>query len=149
MENLLFFWLVVAVLFLIMEMGAPGLFFFLSFFFGALICALATFFTQSLVVQSIIFLIGTAISFLLLHFFVKTRFVKGHGEPSNMYALQGKQAVVLKAIAKYRAGKVKVFGDVWTARTYGDEVLQEGERVEIVQVKGAHLIVKKFKKIKT
>ena len=34
MNDILFFWLVIALFFLLFEMGSPGLFFFLSFFFG-------------------------------------------------------------------------------------------------------------------
>jgi len=150
MANLVFFWLVIAILFLMMEMGSPGLFFFLSFSLGALICAISAFFTNSLVVQSVVFLIATGISFLFLHFWVKRKILKpGKHDATNVYALKGKRAKVLKRIEPGEVGKVKVYGEVWSARTLNKEVIEEGEKVEIVGVKGAHLIVEKIKKVKS
>jgi len=144
-KNLLFFWLVVALFFLILEMGSPGLFFFLSFFFGALICAASTFVTESLVTQSVIFLLGSMVSFLTLHFWVRKRVLKDkEGELTNIYALRNKRAKVLKKITPPDAGKVKVYGEIWSARSVSDHEIEQDEYVEIVDVKGSHLIVKKI-----
>jgi len=147
MENLLFVWLIIALFFLLLEMGAPGLFFFLSFFFGALVCAAATFITDSLVVQTIIFLISSTISFLTLHFWVKNKVMSAHKESAtNVYALQGAQAAVIKSISLESVGQVKVLGEIWSARSHTGEFIGKGEYVEIVRVKGSHLIVKKVSK---
>jgi len=141
--NLLFFWLVVAVFFLLMEMGSPGLFFFLSFFFGALMCAFSALFTNSIVTQSIIFLVGSFVSFVVLHFWVKKKAHKSkEHELTNIYALKGKRAKVLKSIVPPESGKVKVYAEVWSARSIGHEPIEEGQYVEIIDVKGSHLIVK-------
>jgi len=64
-------------------------------------------------------------------------------ELSNIYALKGKRAKVLKRITHFQPGTVNVAGEVWTARPESDEIIQEGQYVIIVNVKGAHLIVKK------
>jgi membrane protein implicated in regulation of membrane protease activity len=32
-------------------------------------------------------------------------------------------------------------GEVWTARSYGDDVIEAGERVEVVEIKGATALV--------
>jgi len=143
-KNLFFFWLIVAIMFLILEMGSPGFFFFLAFSLGALICAVSTFLTISLFWQSIIFLGGSLVSFLVLHFWIKKRMQKPRAyELSNIYALKGKRAKVLKRITHFQPGTVNVAGEVWTARPESDEIIQEGQYVIIVNVKGAHLIVKK------
>jgi len=145
MDNLLFFWLVIAMFFLFLEMGSPGLFFFLSFFLGALMCAVSTFITDSLTIQSLIFLVGTVISFLFLHFWVKAKISKiGTHEHSNIYALIGKVATVMKPIVPGSYGRVKILGDVWLARTLDDDIINEGQQVKIIKVQGAHLVVEKF-----
>lgn len=144
-SNLLFLWLVVAMFFLILEMGSPGLFFFLAFFFGAIISASSAFVTSSMLVQSVIFLIGSIASFMVLHFWVKRKILKPEEhELSNIYALKTKRAKVLKRITPDQSGTVKVGGEIWSARSQHQEVIEEGEHVSIVSVKGAHLIVKKI-----
>ena len=143
-KNMLFFWLLVAMLFLFLEMGSPGLFFFLSFFFGALICAGSTFITVSFVAQSVIFLLGSIVSFVILHFWVKRKLKTKESEQTNIYALKGKRAKVLKKISPPDSGKVKVYGEVWSARSLSEEVIDQGEYVEIVDVRGSHLYVKRL-----
>jgi membrane protein implicated in regulation of membrane protease activity len=59
-------------------------------------------------------------------------------------ALVGKRAMVLERIANDEGvGCVKIDGgEVWTARSYDeDEVIDVGERVEVVQIKGATALV--------
>jgi len=142
MENLLFIWLLIAMFFLLLEMGVPGLFFFLSFFFGALITAFSTFFTDSLAAQAVIFLIASGISFLVLHFWVKKKIGIARKESAtNIYALEGKRAKVIKPILPVGVGQVKIFGEIWSARSHTGEAISENEIVEIVNVKGSHLVV--------
>jgi membrane protein implicated in regulation of membrane protease activity len=58
-------------------------------------------------------------------------------------ALVGKSAVVLERIANREGvGCVKIDGEVWTARSYDqDEVIDAGERVEVVEIRGATAMV--------
>ena len=64
-------------------------------------------------------------------------------ELTNIYALKGKRAKVLKKITYFQPGKVNVAGEVWSAKPEFDQAIEEGQHVIIVNVKGAHLIVKK------
>lgn len=142
-SNYLFFWLIVSIFFLLLEMGSPGLFFFLSFFFGALMAAGSTFFVDSTVWQSVVFLIGSALSFLVLHFWVKKRFSKEkHHEHTNVSALKGKRATVLKTIQAHGVGSVKVGGEIWSAKSLDHQEIAVGVLVEVIDIKGVHLIVK-------
>lgn len=146
-SNLVFFWLVIAVLFLFMEMGSPGLFFFLSFFFGALVAAFSTFFTSSIIVQGFIFLGSSVIAFAVLRLWVKKKVLKAkEHELTNIYALKGKRAKVIKSIVSPESGKVKVYGEIWSARTLENGAIEQGVYVEIVDIRGSHLIVKKINK---
>ena len=59
-------------------------------------------------------------------------------------ALVGRRAMVLERIANDEGvGCVKIDGgEVWTARSYDeDEVIDVGERVEVVEIKGATALV--------
>ena len=58
-------------------------------------------------------------------------------------ALVGRPAMVIERIANNEGvGCVKIDGEVWTARSYDeDEVIDAGERVEVVEIRGATALV--------
>ena len=58
-------------------------------------------------------------------------------------ALVGQHALVLERIANREGvGTVKIGGEVWTARSYDQEqVIDAGEQVEVVQIRGATALV--------
>ena len=58
-------------------------------------------------------------------------------------ALVGKHAMVLERIANDEGvGCVRLDGEVWTARAYDeDEVIDEGRRVHVVELRGATALV--------
>lgn len=146
-SKFLYFWLITAIFFLLFEIGSPGLFFFLSFFFGAIIAAGSTVFTDSVILQGIIFLFGSVLSFLVLHFWVKKRFSKEkRHEHTNVSALKGKHAIVIKLVPDNinSFGSVKVGGEIWSARSIDLKEILVGSTVEIVEIKGASLIVRKI-----
>lgn len=63
------------------------------------------------------------------------------GLQTNVYALQGKQAVVTHLIPARGVGRVKVGGEEWSAESIGDEAYPVGTRVMIIRAQGARLIV--------
>lgn len=140
MINALFIWFLIAFLFLILEVGHPGLFFFLSFSIASFASAIVAFFGFSLVIQCAVFLIHFCIAFFVFNFFVKkTQRIQAK---TNVYALDGKKAIVLKTINSQQTGQVKIDGEIWSARSLHDVSLAEGIVVIVVQVRGAHLVVK-------
>ena len=58
-------------------------------------------------------------------------------------ALVGQHALVLERIANDEGvGTVKIGGEVWTARAYDeDQVIEPGEQVEVVEIRGATALV--------
>jgi len=140
-------WLFVALMCLVLEMSSPGLFFFLSFFFGALVAAGASLFTISWLAQTIAFVLGTTGAFLLLHYWIKRRskVFKAHSQ-TNVYALRNKHGRVLKEIRPDAMGLVKVEGETWSARTLQGQEIKQGAVVKVMRVKGAHLVVEEVKK---
>ena len=57
-------------------------------------------------------------------------------------ALVGSRALVVERIAFPHPGAVKINGEVWTARAYGeDEVIEPGTIVDVIEIRGATALV--------
>lgn len=136
---MMYLWLAIALGTLMLEIGHPGLFLFLSFALGAGSAALAAFFAFSLTTQIIFFIVYTIISILVLQ---QLAHLLHHKEiPTNAQALQGKCGIVIKHIAAHAPGQVKVNGEIWTARSYDARSFEPNTHVLIVRVLGSHVIV--------
>ena len=61
-------------------------------------------------------------------------------EETNVHAHVGRIAVALDEVSE-RSGRVKLAGEVWTARTENDEVYGEGAEVRVVRIAGATAVV--------
>ncbi|MER5974381.1 NfeD family protein [Streptomyces sp. NPDC002055] len=60
---------------------------------------------------------------------------------SGVDALRGKQAVVLERVDG-SGGRIKLAGEVWSARTLdGDQVYEVGRQVDVVEIDGATAVV--------
>lgn len=134
------FLFLVAVLF---ELLSPGFFFFLSFACGCIAAAIANFFSLSMSIQLTVFAIGSFLSLILLRKYV-SRSLKGTLHPTNVDALIGKKGTVTEVIYPNQPGYVKINGELWLSKTVHHESIKNGEIVEVVGVKGSHVIVKKI-----
>jgi len=141
------FWLLAAGAFLLFEAAHPGLFVFLSFCFGALAGALLSWFGFTLVQQASAALIVTIIAAYIL-----IRWIKNYlrhtprDQLSNYQALFGKKGVVMQEATAEEFGQVKINGEFWAYRSVHDERLAVGDEVEVVTVRGAHILVRKSMK---
>lgn len=59
---------------------------------------------------------------------------------TNAAAHVGRVAVAVTAVTD-RSGRVKLAGEVWTARTDGHDVIEVGEEARVVRIEGATAIV--------
>lgn len=143
MNNYVLLWSGVALFFLLFELGSPGLFYFLSFFCGASISALLALMELSLFDQATMFLCSSVAAFFLLKAWVK-RSDKNHYH-SNIYALQGKRGVIVTPATEYQFGYVHIAGELWACKNAANQEIAVGSAVHIVDIKGAHLIVKEIK----
>lgn len=144
MTTSVYFWLSVSLLFMVFELGNPGLFYFLSFSLGAFITACASgACDMGYVSQIIIFLLGTLVSIGVLRRWLHS---KMFAKPvhTNVDALIGKQAVVIVTIQSDLFGQVKIGGELWSARSVGNHEIAQGEIVAIKHVRGAHVVVEKI-----
>jgi len=60
---------------------------------------------------------------------------------TGVAALQGANALVLEAVDP-RDGRVKIGGEVWSARSYdGDSTYEPGETVQVIAIEGVTALV--------
>lgn len=147
MKELIYIWLVVALLFVLCEIAHPGLFLFLSFAVGACCAAMVNWLGYGIIAQCSVALVTTVLGFIVLYGWLRLRGYTGpkHGaHPSNIYALPGKQGTVIRAVVPHKSGTVKVNGEIWSARSVHNKSIDKGAVVEIVHVRGAHVIVKEL-----
>ena len=108
---------------------------------GALVAALLALLGAELWVQILGFGIASTLlllalrPWLLRHLRERVPLVE-----TNVSALVGRTAVVVADVTD-RAGRVKLSGEAWTARTEDAEVLSVGEEVTVVRIMGATAVV--------
>lgn len=138
-------WLGLAILLGILEIATVG-FFFIFFALGALVAAGASFYTDSILIQSLIFM-GSSLLLILAARPVFKKWLHVGDRPqraSNVSALMGRDAVVLEPVDSLK-GKVKVAhtGEVWSAYCplQRAESISAGDLVCITHIDGAKLVV--------
>ena len=134
-------WLIIAGLFFVGEIATVG---FLIFWFGigALIAMIVSFYTSNIIIQTTIFVISSTILIFATKPFVK-KFADVKKTNTNVYSIIGKKALVIKTIDPiHSVGQIKINGEVWTADSENNQVIDEGSEVEILEIKGVKAIVK-------
>ncbi|MFI8998449.1 NfeD family protein [Streptomyces sp. NPDC053542] len=64
------------------------------------------------------------------------------GMASGVDALKGKQATVLERIDDSGGGRIKLNGEVWSARALDEgQVYEPGQKVDVVDIEGATAVV--------
>lgn len=133
-------WLALLILFSVVEALTVGL---VSIWFaaGALIALLSTFFTDSVWVHVVVFLVVSAVSMAVVRPLAK-KFAVPKRVATNADRVIGKEAVVTEAIDDLAArGAVSVAGQVWTARSEAGDPIPAGETVTVLRIEGAKLLV--------
>lgn len=140
-NGFIYFWLLLALTFLLLELLTPGLFFFIAFAGGCTASAIATWFGYGLVVQCLVAFGASIISFAILRY--KYASIARHGDAkTNIDALAGQEAIVLQEISYLKKGQVKVRGEAWSAKIDANEgSIQKGQVVRVIRIEGNSVIV--------
>ena len=131
-------WLIIAGIFFVMEMMTVG---FLVFWFGigALLTSLVSVFTDSIIIQTAVFVISSTLLLFLTKPLVK-KLSHGSKVQTNAYSIIGKTAIVTKQINdKKGTGQVKVGSEIWSAKSSFE--IPEGTEVVIKEIDGVKVIV--------
>ena len=135
-------WFIAYVILLIIELVTVNLVT-IWFAIGAVAAIITTIFTDSILIQSIVFVVVSVISLLITKPLIK-KFKKFEVEPTNSDRVIGKIGEVTQKIGKNKYGEVKVYGNTWTASS--KQVINVGERVKVLSIDGVKLVVEKEKK---
>jgi membrane protein implicated in regulation of membrane protease activity len=135
-------WLVVAAALGVGEMH-QGAFYLAPFALGALVAAALSLAGLGFALTAVAFLASSALVFAMLRPLARRYRRLPPSLRTGAAALVGRRAVVLERIANDEGvGIVKIDGEVWTARSYDDDaVIDVGERVEVVEIRGATAFV--------
>ena len=136
-------WLVAACILGIGEMHQGG-FYLLPFAIGAALAGVVSLLGVGTLLSAIMFVATSAVVLGALRPVARRHRQLPPAIRTGAAALVGKRATVLERIANDEGvGCVRIEGgEVWTARSYDeDEVIDAGERVEVVEIRGATALV--------
>lgn len=138
------FWLIAAGIFFVIEIATVG---FLVFWLGigALLAMITSFITDSIIAQTVVFVVSSCILIPLTKP-LADKFVGKKTVPTNSYSLINKHGIVTVDINPIEAtGQVKVNGEIWSASTEDDSTISKGTEVEVIRIEGVKLIVAPLK----
>jgi len=135
-------WLIAAGILGVGEMHQGG-FYLAPFALGAAVAAVVSLLGVGGLLSAIVFVVASAIVFATLRPVARRHRRLPPSIRTGAAALVGRPAIVLERIANDEGvGCVRIGGEVWTARSYDeDEVIDVGERVEVVEIRGATALV--------
>jgi membrane protein implicated in regulation of membrane protease activity len=136
-------WLVAAAILGVGEMH-QGAFYLAPFALGAVLATVVSLLGLGAVLSVVAFLVASGVVFATLRPVARRHSRLPPPIRTGAAALIGRPAIVLERIANAEGvGCVKIDGgEVWTARSYDeDQVIDAGERVEVVEIKGATALV--------
>jgi len=135
-------WLIAAGVLGVGEMH-QGAFYLAPFALGAALAAIVSLLGAGAALSAVVFVAASAIVFATLRPVARRHRQLPPSIRTGAAALVGRPAIVLERIANDEGvGCVRIGGEVWTARSYDDdEVFDAGERVEVVEIRGATALV--------
>jgi membrane protein implicated in regulation of membrane protease activity len=135
-------WAVIAVALTVGEVLTVG-FYLLPFAVGAAAAAVADLAGAGSTIQALAFVVVTALFFGVVRPIARRHVSMPPALRTGTAALVGQTAMVVEDICNDDArGKVRLDGEVWTARAYDeDELIPAGRRVTVIDIKGATALV--------
>jgi membrane protein implicated in regulation of membrane protease activity len=134
-------WLVAAAVLAVGEIVTPGMFFLGPVALAALAGVVVALLGGGVVWQFVAFGVGAIIALGLLRPIARRHVRMPAQLRTGAAALEGKRAVVLERVS-VDGGRVRLGGEVWSARTFmDDEVFEPGARVEVMKIEGATALV--------
>lgn len=137
------YWIILFLVLLLIELATVNL---VSIWFaiGALGAFITSFFTDSILIQLLTFVVISVVSLLITLPIVKKFKSKEKIVPTNLDRVIGQNAEVTKEIKPDHYGEVEIFGTTWTATS--TDTLVVGEKVKVLKLDGVKLIVQREEK---
>ena len=110
---------------------------------SALITAILAFFDIPIIWQIVIFLLLSVLCLTVSKIFFKSKRVAPH-TPTNADLVIGQPAIVTEQVCNLEnRGLAKVRGQVWSAKSADDSIIEANEVVQVVGIEGVKLVLKK------
>jgi len=135
-------WLIIVVVLGIIEAVSFNLIT-IWFAIGAVVAMISSFFGIPFIYQVVIFIVSSA---LLLYFTkpIIKKYLYVRKEKTNADRIIGEKGIVVEKIDTVNGtGQVKIGGQIWTARSINNEVIELNELVDIEEISGVKVFVKK------
>ena len=134
-------WLILAGIFVIAEIATVGfLIFWLSL--GSLCAMITSFFTDNIIIQTAVFVVTSALFIFFTRPLAKKLDKTDNPLVTNAFSIIGKKAIVVKEInPTLGVGQIKVDGQIWSAKSNGEEIISEGTEVSILSIDGVKAVV--------
>ncbi|RBM17003.1 NfeD family protein [Streptomyces sp. PT12] len=107
---------------------------------GAGAAALTAGLTDSLVLQVVVFAVASTALILAVQPLARRSRDQLPAHRSGSDALMGRSALVLERVDAH-TGRIKLAGEVWSARSLGDDTYEPGTQVSVVEIDGATAVV--------
>ena len=138
-------WLIFAGVCFILEMATEG---FLVCWLGVgALCAMGlSFIFPEAIFAQIALMAAVSIILILCTRKLTKKLSTNDNTPMNVYTILGKKAIVSQTIDNLKSqGQIKIDGDLWSARNEdGDEIIAEGDTVEVISINGVKAMVRKI-----
>lgn len=137
----MYIWIIILIISGLVEVATASL---VSIWFvvGALVSMILTFANFSMGIQILGFILGSLFTFIV----IRPRLIKYIRSPkiaTNNDKLIGQLGEVVDEIGELENGKVKIQGQIWTARSLDGKSINLGELVLVEGIEGVKLLVKK------
>ena len=136
-------WLIIAGICFILEIITVG---FLIFWLGigALLSMLTSFITDDIAIQTIVFVVSSALLIPLTKPLVN-KYINSKTVQTNAYSIIEKKGIVTIEINPIEAtGQIKVNGEIWSAKSENGKVIPVGTEVKILSIDGVKAIVQEL-----
>ena len=134
-------WLIICGVCLVLEMITHG---FLIFWFaiGAIFTMITSFFTDDIVIQTTIFILSSTALLFATKPLIKKFINKEKDVQTNAFSAVGKIAIVTEEInIRKEKGLVKLNGELWSALSNDESIIEKGSDVKVLEIQGVKLIV--------
>lgn len=140
-EVMVFIWIAICIGAVLIELLTPTALITIWFAVGAIIGALVALVNLPVYVQVICFAVVSLVSMMIVRP-IASHYLRGNIVPTNADRFIGEIGWVTKDISKEEWGEVKINGTLWHAVPVEDVIIKEHEKVKVVAIEGAKLLVR-------
>ena len=145
MDNMWILWLILTVVFAVIEAATLGLTT-VWCAIGSAVAAVLAMCGAPVAVQLIAMVAVSVVCFIICMIWIKPKLDAKHRlnvEPTNADRVLGKEGIVIKAIDPIEGkGQVKVIGQTWSAKA--DRQIEEGKKIRVKSMEGVKLVVEEI-----